>query len=718
MSEVVGEAVLNLVVDETGADFNKIGAQAQAGGDSAGGKFSKGFLGSMKGLALAAGGVFAAAGIGSFLKDSIAGAQESAKIAATTAQIIQSTGKAAGVSAAQVGDLATQLSRATGIDDELIQSGQNLILTFKNVKNAGQGADAIFNRTTSAALDLSKAGFGSVESASLQLGKALNDPIKGISALARSGVTFTEGQKAQIKALVETGDLLSAQKIILGEVESQVGGVAEATATNADRAKVAWGNIQEQVGGLLLPVLEKLAGFFVDTMVPSIESLVSASSSLGPVFSGIGAAIGAVFASGAGGDSSFFGDLVTQAQALLPIIQSVASQIGSALGPVLLSLAGYAEAVFPLIADVITSQVLPAVTDLASFFAENIVPVFTAVADVVATSIIPALTDVATFIVGQVIPAIVEIATQVGSNLAPVFQTLAEVFTTQILPGVQQAVTVFREQLLPALEPIIGVVINVVGALLKFASAVLGTVLPPVLRFVGFIIGNLIPAIAGLIAIVVQIIAKAIELGGAVGRAGAAVGRFAANIASTVANAVSSVVSAIASLPGKITGFVGRMLEAGKELIGGLFRGITNAAKNAGSFVGDLASRVMEAVRNAVNNALNLPLTISFHKGPINIDATLIPRFAKGTLSAPGGTALVGEQGPELVDLPAGSRVFTAQRTRQMIGSGDGIDYVALASAIAAALAPFLQPVVIQTTADDPEAVAMQVANRLVSAAG
>lgn len=43
-----------------------------------------------------------------------------------------------------------------------------------------------------------------------------------------------------------------------------------------------------------------------------------------------------------------------------------------------------------------------------------------------------------------------------------------------------------------------------------------------------------------------------------------------------------------------------------------------------------------------------------------------IPGFARGTLFAPGGLALVGERGPELVDLPRGARVYSAAETRRM----------------------------------------------------
>jgi hypothetical protein len=42
--------------------------------------------------------------------------------------------------------------------------------------------------------------------------------------------------------------------------------------------------------------------------------------------------------------------------------------------------------------------------------------------------------------------------------------------------------------------------------------------------------------------------------------------------------------------------------------------------------------------------------------------------FATGTLSAPGGMALVGERGPEMVNLPRGSRVTPAAQTASMMG--------------------------------------------------
>jgi len=257
-----------------GRTFDNVGRKAEGAGRKTGG-FGKSFalLAGPIGAGIAAIGLGGAA-LGKFtdfLGSSVAEARESEKVGKTTAQIIKATGGAAKVSAGQVGALAESLSEKAGVDDEVIQTGANMLLTFKNVRNeAGQGS-AVFDRATAAAVDLSASGFGSVDSSAKMLGKALNDPLKGISALGRAGVTFTQQQKDQIKVLMESGDVLGAQKIILEEVESQVGGVAAASATMGEKVKVSWDNLKEQVGTALLPALDKLGKWFLETGLPAIQ---------------------------------------------------------------------------------------------------------------------------------------------------------------------------------------------------------------------------------------------------------------------------------------------------------------------------------------------------------------------------------------------------------------------------------------------------------------
>jgi hypothetical protein len=151
-------------------------------------------------------------------------------INAQTSAAIESMGNVSGISAKEIENLAGKLEGLTATEAETIQQGANLLLTFKNIKNeAGEGND-IFTQTTTVMVDLARAMGTDASGEAIRLGKALNDPIKGIAALTRVGVSFTKEQKEQIEALQESGDLMGAQKIILAELQTQFGGSGAAYA--------------------------------------------------------------------------------------------------------------------------------------------------------------------------------------------------------------------------------------------------------------------------------------------------------------------------------------------------------------------------------------------------------------------------------------------------------------------------------------------------------
>lgn len=241
-------------------------------------------------IATSAGAALGVLGLAGAARAAVGEFRESQKVGNQTAAVLRSIGAGSWISSAQVGALANSISLKTGIDDEAIQSGSNLLLTFKAIRNeVGKGND-IFNRATQAAVDLSAAGFGSMSSTAKQLGKALNDPIKGITALNRSGVQFTQVQKDTIKTLVETGDILGAQKIILGEVEAQVKGSAAAQADSIDLGTVAYKNMLEVLGGQLWPVIGRAARAFAGLMI-GIQDNTGAGGQLRGVVVGVAHAL-------------------------------------------------------------------------------------------------------------------------------------------------------------------------------------------------------------------------------------------------------------------------------------------------------------------------------------------------------------------------------------------------------------------------------------------
>lgn len=242
------------------------------------------------GVAFAAVGAATAAATAALIKfgaDSIAAAENVAVANNRLGQVAKSMG----IFGSQTGAVTDRLIKfaeanelLVAVDAEVIKATQAKLLTFKNLAATANQMGGEFDRATMAALDLAAAGFGSAETNAVQLGKALQDPIKGITALARAGVTFTAQEKENIKVLVQSGQTLEAQNLILQAIESQVGGTAEATAKASDKMKLAFDNISESVGAALLPVFQEFANEVVK-ITPELEAaLAPAAEEIAQIF--------------------------------------------------------------------------------------------------------------------------------------------------------------------------------------------------------------------------------------------------------------------------------------------------------------------------------------------------------------------------------------------------------------------------------------------------
>jgi phage-related protein len=238
--------------------------------------------------AFAVAGIAAAAFAVKFAKDAIVAGEAAATANARIEQINKSMGLF-GKSTNEVNkaliDYAEKTARATGVDTNSIKATQAKLLTFKELAATANEIGGNFERSTKAAIDLGAAGFGTAELNAVALGKALNDPIKGISALSRNGITFTESEKDRIKVLVESNKVGEAQNMILKAIETQVGGTAEATANATDKMRVGFTQVTEKVGLALLPVFEKLTNFVIDQIFPAFDKI-------GAQFAGITSQLG------------------------------------------------------------------------------------------------------------------------------------------------------------------------------------------------------------------------------------------------------------------------------------------------------------------------------------------------------------------------------------------------------------------------------------------
>ena len=186
-------------------------------------------------------------------------------------------------------DLADTQARSLGIDDDVIANTQSKLMTFKELAKTADVVGGSFDRATMAAVDMAKAGFGEAEQNAVQLGKALNDPVKGINALTRSGITFTAQEKEKIKTLVAANQSLKAQDMILKAIETQVGGTAQATARSSERIKSSIGQIVEEFakpfsGGFdnlpnafesVFPKLKEIAGRYGNLIANAVAESIN-----------------------------------------------------------------------------------------------------------------------------------------------------------------------------------------------------------------------------------------------------------------------------------------------------------------------------------------------------------------------------------------------------------------------------------------------------------
>jgi hypothetical protein len=197
--------------------------------------------------------------------------KDNVTIQAQTQAALKATGNAAHTSAGKIDELGLKLSNLSGVDDEIIRIGENTLLAFTNIRNFAGKGNQIFDEATKAALDFSVRTGRGIQASAVAIGRALQDPAKAAGSLRRAYVVLTDDEKKAITSAVAHGDVLRAQRDILGDLEKRYGGAAEAAgktlpgALNVlkDRFKDLAGNGIGKVSPELTKATRGLADFVV-----------------------------------------------------------------------------------------------------------------------------------------------------------------------------------------------------------------------------------------------------------------------------------------------------------------------------------------------------------------------------------------------------------------------------------------------------------------------
>ena len=425
--------------------------------------------------------------------------EEEEAIARMTGALRANAGQA-NVTGDEIRNLASQLQKTTTFADDATISAAGLLLTFHNIRNELGDGNKVFDRTLVAAQNLSAALGTDLESATMQLAKALENPATGLTALTRSGTTFTAQQKDMIRTMVDAGDTLGAQRMILDVVESQYGGMAE-TMAQTTRGKIkqslnTLGDSMEQFGALLVPMVDKVSEF-IKQLGDGLANLEPETRQTIVMFAGIAAAIGPVLL--------VVGKLITSIVAIKAVLAGIVAAVSLPVLAVIAVIAalvaafvvawqnseqfritvtkafndvrdGVVEAwhgfIKPAIDQLVASlqeHVLPAVDRMAQTFAEA----WPAISSAVTSAwgyIQPVLQALVSFIANYLIPALAflaEVAVMTWTNIA---QSAAGMWTHYVQPALSALRTGF-DAVANFLSARVGDIVNVFSGV---ASAITG----------------------------------------------------------------------------------------------------------------------------------------------------------------------------------------------------------------------------------------------------
>ena len=425
--------------------------------------------------------------------------EEEEAIARMTGALRANAGQA-NVTGDEIRNLASQLQKTTTFADDATISAAGLLLTFHNIRNELGDGNKVFDRTLVAAQNLSAALGTDLESATMQLAKALENPATGLTALTRSGTTFTAQQKDMIRTMVDAGDTLGAQRMILDVVESQYGGMAE-TMAQTTRGKIkqslnTLGDSMEQFGALLVPMVDKVSEF-IKQLGDGLANLEPETRQTIVMFAGIAAAIGPVLL--------VVGKLITSIVAIKGVLAGIVAAVSAPVLAVIAVIAalvaafvvawqnseqfritvtkafndvrdGVVEAwhgfIKPAIDQLVASlqeHVLPAVDRMAQTFAEA----WPAISSAVTSAwgyIQPVLQALVSFIANYLIPALAflaEVAVMTWTNIA---QSAAGMWTHYVQPALSALRTGF-DAVANFLSARVGDIVNVFSGV---ASAITG----------------------------------------------------------------------------------------------------------------------------------------------------------------------------------------------------------------------------------------------------
>lgn len=407
----------------------------------------------------------------------------------------------------------------------------------------------------------------------------------------------------------------------------------------------------------MMPSIQAIVAVFQAALMPVIKAAGEAFSDLGPdvskfaqalspLLKGVGAVIGQLI-------KQTFAFVGTVLRLITPVVKIVAGFLGPLLqrfAPIIAFLifafTNWSSVIIKMIP--IIGKFMAPIVKLSEWLYGKFVPVIGIVGKVVGKSF---------GFIGKIIGGTMKVIGKVVSVYFKIVWFVIKLYMKAVMGIIKVAWRVIKAVVVPAVKLIGKAVRLYFGIIRKVVTAVINFIRPFIVK--GFSV------IRAVVTAVMRVVSRVFSSAwGVVKRVTSSTWNFLRDkiggamtaIWGIVSNGFGRILSFIRGIPSGISALASNFLDAGRSLGSKVIDGIQAGL----SAVGGLLASIGGKLRSAINSALGLPITLG--KGPLKFT---IDAFAKGTNFAPGGIALVGERGPELVNLPRGSQVKTASETRK-----------------------------------------------------
>lgn len=542
---------------------------------------------------------------------------------------------------AEYADEIDKLSERTGINREELQrwkyaaaqSGGDIGKLEVGIKKLSDVMDDAMNGNKKAAEAFQKLGISLTDAN----GKAksteavFEDVMKALADMEQGAERNALGNDILGKSYTELLPLLNAGSEGIQELKDRADELGIVMSEEAVKANVTFGDtlqdIKESFAGVVrgltnsfLPMMQQFADFIVANM-PMIHEM------LGNVFSGLGEAVTAVLPI-----------LMDMIQNALPPLIELFSEIATNILPILIELFGS-----------IAADVLPVFISLFTDIIKEIAPVFIQLLEVVVKDVLPPLLDLFSILIGDILPPLIEFFGEIISTLLPPLIELFSQIIDAIMPVIIELFTTFTEIVLPPLMQLIDEIVQVImPPLLAIFNELAQVVLPLVMS----VFQAMQPVIEPIMNAIAAIIKTALALiKGDWEGVWNGIKDFFTNIWDAIIKALEGF--------GKI---FENIFEGIKTIVLNIWDGLVGGIKKAINFIIEGINWFIRGL-----NKLKIPDWVP-GVGGLGLNIPEIPLLARGGEITETGHAIVGEAGPELLELPRGAKV----RPLDMLG---GVDY-------------------------------------------